>query len=49
MLTMAAPLHLRLASLEDDDPWIVEQKYFAILNDYLQPDSQIQLLKLLLG
>ncbi|KAJ5193909.1 hypothetical protein N7491_001240 [Penicillium cf. griseofulvum] len=38
---MAAPLHLRLASLEDDDPWIVEQKYFMILNNSLQPSSQV--------
>lgn len=38
---MAAPLHLQLASLEDDDPWIVEQKYFNILNDCLQPASQL--------
>lgn len=41
ILIMAAPLHLRLVSLEDDEPWIVEQKYFIILNDYLQPDSEI--------
>lgn len=41
VLTMAAPLHLHLASLEDDDPWIVEQKYFMILNNSLQPDSQV--------
>ncbi|KAJ5158374.1 uncharacterized protein N7500_008025 [Penicillium coprophilum] len=38
---MAAPLHLHLASLDDDDPWIVEQKYFMILNNSLQPDSQV--------
>ncbi|KXG52508.1 uncharacterized protein PGRI_087920 [Penicillium griseofulvum] len=38
---MAAPLHLHLASLDDDDPWIVEQKYFAILDNSLQPDSQV--------
>ncbi|KAJ5383800.1 Protein of unknown function DUF3632 [Penicillium concentricum] len=38
---MASPVHLRLASLERDDPWIVEQEYFTILNDCLQPTSQI--------
>ncbi|CAI7633617.1 unnamed protein product [Penicillium glandicola] len=38
---MAATLNIRLASLEDDDPWVVEQKYFMILNDSLQPDSQV--------
>jgi hypothetical protein len=37
---MAAPLHLRLVSLDDEDSWIIEQKYFTILNDRLQPDSQ---------
>ncbi|KAJ8069136.1 hypothetical protein OCU04_002810 [Sclerotinia nivalis] len=36
-----AELTLRLQSLEDDDPWIIEQKTFDILNDYLQPDSII--------
>ncbi|OJJ46433.1 hypothetical protein ASPZODRAFT_142250 [Penicilliopsis zonata CBS 506.65] len=38
---MATKLHLRLKSLEDDDPWIVEQKNFAIRKDFLQPDSYI--------
>lgn len=38
---MADRLHLRLASLEDDDPWIVEQQYFTIVDNYLQPDSTI--------
>ncbi|KAJ5425964.1 hypothetical protein N7465_001034 [Penicillium sp. CMV-2018d] len=38
---MAAPLHLHIASLEDDDPWIVQRKYFMILNNSLQPDSQV--------
>lgn len=38
---MTTPLHLHLASLDDDDPWIIEQKYFTILNDCLQPDSQV--------
>jgi len=27
--------------LDDDDPWIIEQKIFDILNDYLQPKSNI--------
>lgn len=36
---MSPLLHLRLKSLEEDDPWIIEQKTFDILNDYLQPDS----------
>jgi hypothetical protein len=36
---MSPLLHLRLESLEEDDPWIIEQKTFDILNDYLQPDS----------
>ncbi|KAJ5710073.1 hypothetical protein N7493_009665 [Penicillium malachiteum] len=38
---MAAMLNLRIESLEDDDPWIIEQKNFNILNDFLQPDSKI--------
>ncbi|KAJ5773241.1 hypothetical protein N7457_008137 [Penicillium paradoxum] len=38
---MTVPLNLRLASLDHDDPWIVEQRYLEIINDYLQPDSQI--------
>ncbi|KAJ6188457.1 Protein of unknown function DUF3632 [Penicillium mononematosum] len=38
---MAAPLNLRLASLDCDDPWIIEQKYFTILHDCLQPTSEI--------
>lgn len=25
--------------LEDDDPWVIEQQIFTILNDYLQPNS----------
>lgn len=36
---MAPPLLLRLKSLEDEDPWIIEQKTFNIMADYLQPDS----------
>ncbi|KAK2875606.1 hypothetical protein FQN49_001566 [Arthroderma sp. PD_2] len=36
--TMAA-LSLRLPSLEDGDPWIVHQKLFDVLNEYLQPSS----------
>ncbi|BCR90237.1 DUF3632 domain-containing protein [Aspergillus chevalieri] len=27
--------------LDDDDPWIIEQQIFDILNDYLQPKSNI--------
>ncbi len=34
-----AALPLSLKSLEDDDPWIIEQKTFEILNSYLQPSS----------
>ena len=40
LAAMSTPLSLRLKSLEDDDPWIIEQKTFDILNDYLQPDSR---------
>jgi len=36
-----APLTLRLKSLEDPDPWIIEQKAFDILNEFLQPDSTV--------
>jgi hypothetical protein len=36
-----AEVTLHLQSLEDDDPWIIEQKTFDILNDYLQPYSTI--------
>lgn len=36
---MAEELHLRLAALEEDDPWIIEQKTFDILKEYLQPSS----------
>ncbi|KAF3479836.1 uncharacterized protein GIQ15_06812 [Arthroderma uncinatum] len=32
-------LSLRLPSLEGGDPWIVHQKLFDILNEYLQPTS----------
>lgn len=46
---MAAPLYLRLASLEDDNPWTIEQKYFMILNDYLQPASQVSAAKAAAG
>lgn len=35
-----ACLTFRLESLEDDDPWIVEQKTFNILEEYLQPHSK---------
>lgn len=31
-----ASLAFRLGSLEDDDPWIVEQETFNILEEYLQ-------------
>ncbi|KAM5444714.1 hypothetical protein MferCBS31731_000169 [Microsporum ferrugineum] len=34
-----ATLSLRLPSLEDGDPWIVHQKLFDILSEYLQPAS----------
>lgn len=27
--------------LDDDDPWVIEQKIFNVLNDYLQPNSHI--------
>ncbi|KAK4977511.1 hypothetical protein LTR66_003915 [Elasticomyces elasticus] len=37
-------LPLRLESLEDDDPWIIEQKTFDILNSYLQPCSTMSAL-----
>ncbi|KAJ6036083.1 hypothetical protein N7540_000362 [Penicillium herquei] len=40
---MAATLNFRLRSLEDDDPWLIEQKNFAIINDFLQPDSHMSL------
>lgn len=33
----ALPLHLE--SLDDPEPWPVEQKLFDILNEYLQPSS----------
>ncbi|KAJ5959571.1 uncharacterized protein N7479_006721 [Penicillium vulpinum] len=46
---MAAPLQIRLASLDSDDPWIVEQKYFMILNDCLQPASKISAAKAAAG
>lgn len=36
---MAAPLRLRLVFLEREDLWILEQNYFVILNDCLQPAS----------
>ena len=38
---MAAPLQLHIPSLEDEDSWIIEEKYFAIINDCLQPGSQL--------
>lgn len=38
---MAAPLHLHIPSLEDEDSWIIEVKYFAIINDFLQPGSHL--------
>ncbi|KAJ5691458.1 hypothetical protein N7488_012193 [Penicillium malachiteum] len=38
---MATRLSFRLISLEDDDPWPIEQKNFAIVTDFLQPDSQM--------
>lgn len=31
-------LHLKF---DDDDPWIIEQKMFDFLNDYLQPASTV--------
>jgi hypothetical protein len=35
-----AALKLRLKSLEEDDePWIIEQKTFDIMKEYLQPVS----------
>ncbi|KAK2746226.1 hypothetical protein FQN57_003348 [Myotisia sp. PD_48] len=34
-----AELVLRLPSIEREDPWIVQQKLFGILNEYLQPSS----------
>lgn len=40
-MTSMTSLSLRLESLEDDDPWIIEQKTFDILNEYLQPSSKI--------
>lgn len=27
--------------LDDDDPWVIEQKIFDTLNGYLQPDSSV--------
>ncbi|OQE41153.1 hypothetical protein PENCOP_c005G01046 [Penicillium coprophilum] len=38
---MTTPLRLRLASLKDGEPWIIEQQYFIILYNYLQPESQV--------
>ena len=38
---MVTTLKLRLKSLEDDEPWIIEQKNFSIVNNFLQPDSQL--------
>ena len=33
---MALPLYLN-----DDDPWVIDQKIFDTLNGYLQPDSSV--------
>lgn len=33
---MALPLYL-----DDDDPWIIDQKIFDTLNGYLQPESSV--------
>jgi hypothetical protein len=40
LLTMKL-LALHLQSLDDPNPWIVEQQLFNILNDYLKPESTI--------
>ncbi|ODM14619.1 hypothetical protein SI65_09964 [Aspergillus cristatus] len=37
-----ATLHLKF---DDDDPWIIEEKMFNLLNDYLQPSSTKSALK----
>lgn len=34
-----ASLSLRVSALETDQPWIIAQKVFDILNDYLQPSN----------
>lgn len=34
-----AALSFHLESLDDPEPWFVEQKLFDILNEYLQPSS----------
>ncbi|KAJ5100396.1 hypothetical protein N7456_006448 [Penicillium angulare] len=38
---MAQKLHLRLKYVQEDDPWVVEKKNFAIMNDFLQPESSM--------
>lgn len=38
-LSKMATLTLHLESLQDPNPWRVEQKAFDILNEYLQPAS----------
>lgn len=38
-LSKMATLSLHLESLQDPNPWRVEQKAFDILNEYLQPAS----------
>ncbi|KAJ5714259.1 uncharacterized protein N7483_011440 [Penicillium malachiteum] len=40
---MTATLNFRLKSQEDDDPWLIEQNNFAIINDFLQPASHMSL------
>lgn len=34
-----ATLSLHLESLDDPEPWPIEEKVFTILNEYLQPSS----------
>ena len=36
-----AGVHLRLETNDGDEPWIIEQKMFDILNEYLQPSSAL--------
>ena len=41
-LTMdAPPLNIHLASLDDPEPWVIEQQMFDILVEYLDPNKDV--------
>lgn len=37
----APPLNIHLASLDDPEPWVIEQQMFDILVEYLDPNKDV--------